>query len=241
MKKIMVLAACLALLTAGAAQAASINLGSVNSMTNDIPMLVDSSASLVDGGGPFSPVYLTDNGNTSLLQYVYCLDMDTNITGASYYGTTFNQSGVIYGSPLSNANQVGFLLSTFAPTTTAGTDKARALQGYIWSLTDTSLANSGQTWAVNPGYTGVYNWFQTMQTAMTNDYDPSTNYIDDFYWITAGRDTNNDGINDVYQPQALVALSLSPPVPIPGTVLLMGSGLAGLVGIARFRRKRSAN
>jgi len=43
---------------------------------------------------------------------------------------------------------------------------------------------------------------------------------------------NNDGISDM-----IVAVSDAAPVPIPGTVLLLGSGLVGLVG-RRIRRRQ---
>lgn len=242
MKKTLALAACLALLAAGAAQAATftatIDLSGIASVTDDIPMRIRTPYSWyseyrsVDGGGPFSPVYLTANGTTTLLQSVYCLDMDTSIGFASYPNAAVNDEGNVYGRHLANANQVAYLLERFAPVTTAGTDMARALQAAIWSLTDEDVANvPGTIWRMSP-YSSGYDEYTAILGSLSS-YDSSMDYAGHFYWITAPS-------GDPRRPyQALVALA--PPVPIPGTLMLLGSGLAGLVGVARFRRKRSAD
>jgi hypothetical protein len=242
MKKTLALAACLALLTAGAAQAATfsatVDLGGITSVTDDIAMRIQTPYSWfpeyrsVDGGGPFSPVHLTANGTTTLLRSVYCLDMDTSIGFASYPNAAVNDDGIVYGRHLTNANQIAYLLERFAPVTTAGTDMARALQAAVWSLTDTDVANvPGTIWQMSR-YSSSYDEYTAILGSLSS-YVDTTDYTSHFYWITAPS-------GDPRRPyQALVALA--PPVPIPGTVLLMGSGLAGLVGVARFRRKRSAD
>jgi len=232
MKKILVLAACLALLTAGAAQAALLQVGSSYSgSTTDtiIHMLSPTSVATNEGGGSIDVSYL----DGERLQYLYCVDIDRDVyVNNSYNTTVVNTGGNIYGSPLNNANQVAWLLTNYG---TAGqTAQAQALQAKIWEVVETGWTFNAAAYSAGDA---TLNWYNTIDSAfdaaLLADPNMGSSMVGNFYWITPGRDV---AINGLYVFQGLVA-----PTPIPGTVLLMGSGLAGLVGIARFRRKRSAN
>jgi len=221
MKKILVLAACLTLLAAGAAQGATtLNIG--GTFSHDIFMTGPGGA-VTEGGGSIETSYL----NGTMLPYLYCVDIGTTVyVPGSYAQTVVTTTGHVYGSLVNNATQVAWLLHEYG--VSGQGDNAKALQASIWSLT-------------NPGYTmnqslapaAQYSLYTTYLASIPTTFNDANNFIDDFFWITPGTlDTNGN----LVQYQALVA-----PTPIPGTVMLMASGLAGLIGIARFRRKRSAN
>jgi hypothetical protein len=215
MKKILVLAACLALLTAGAAQAATLTVGGTYSYP--IYMLDPSNNQLTEGGGSIDISYL----NGTQLNYLYCVDIGTSVyVPGTYSQTVVTTNGNVYGSQVSNAIKVAWLLHTYG--VSGQGDQAKALQASIWSLT-------------NPGYTmdPLAQQYSLYSSYLGSIPDNPNNYVSNFYWITPGTTDSN---GNLVQYQALVA-----PTPIPGTVLLMGSGLAGLVGVARFRRKRSAD
>jgi len=228
MKKIMVLAACLALLAAGAAQAATTTTNSFSvdllsppaGYTPTIYMLNNTSAFTATGGGPMV--------NSSLygqpLTYLYCLNPERYLYDKDYDYSAISDSGAIYGSALPNANKIAYLLWNYGAKATG--DEARGLQAAIWNLVDSRYTlDSAPSGALVTDYYQDFLGYVTSYSAI--------DLIDNFYWITPG-ETVADITGFAYQ--AVVA-----PTPIPGTVMLFGSGLAGLVGIARFRRKRSAD
>ena len=203
LRRVLVLAACMVFLTAGLAQAATVNIG--GSWSNL-------------GGGSFTGATL--NGNS--VPWMYCTSYGTTISGNTNYNATLNTIGEFNNTPITGAGQVAWLLTNYGSylsnpsnINTNNTIDAHALQAAIWTITE----------GFNPYTSSDPEWtlYQTLLTASSGKTAPVSN----FYWITP-----YDSAGKALQP-------LVTPTPIPAAAYLFGSGLAGLVGIARFRRKRS--
>jgi hypothetical protein len=227
MKKIPVLAACLMLLAAGAAQAALIITddfsADITRYSSGISMRYDGDDYELSGG----PMTTSTLGATALA-YLYCLNPTETIYNRSYSHTAISTDGVIYGSLLANANKIAYLLTEYGATATG--DRARALQAAIWTLVnpDWTLDRDESTRAERK----YYSQYLQSVTGYT-----ATDLVGNFYWITPGM-SEKDIAGMAYQ--AVIAPNPSP-APVPGTLMLLGSGLAGLAGIARFRRNRIAS
>jgi len=216
MKKTLALAAILALLAAGAAQAAlsTLDVGNYN-------LIAMSTGTW--GGGSFDPAKL----DGVALPYLYCVDLTlahaVSVPGS--YNATFSTAGTTAENqaltPLV-ATRIAWLLTEYA---TDSDVSEKALQASIWNQLDIGwkmldTSSQHQDYLKYVDYTAAVSGI----TSSNNDL------IDNFYWLSLTTKTTG-----------AIRQGMVTATPIPGTVLLMGSGLAGLVGIARFRRKRSAN
>ncbi|MBE0602295.1 MAG: PEP-CTERM sorting domain-containing protein [Deltaproteobacteria bacterium] len=221
MKKLQVLAACLTLLAAGAAQAAlysSLEVGPANYMT-----ITTGTSTPTYGGGSFDPAKL--DGVT--LPYIYCVDIDLDhaIDVPGSYNATYNTAGTTAENSALNslvATRIAWLLTEFATDIDVN---EKALQASIWNQ-----LNSSWSMLDSPEQNQDYLKFNEYTTAVSGINVADASLIDNFYWLSVT--TKDTGAIR----QGMVTVT-----PIPGTLMLLGSGLAGLVGIARFRRKRSAD
>jgi hypothetical protein len=210
MKKILVLATCVVLLLAGAAQADTLTLG--GTFTNNIFVLVNGVAR-TEGGGSVDVSYL----NGQKLNYTYCVDLFTTVyVPGTYSASIVTTDGKIGGSTVNNAGEVAWLLSNYGQ---AGQGDAQAaLQAAIWHVIYEGTATPVVLDTVNAGaaQTNLYNSYLAALGNNTAD-------VANFLWITPQNGTT------AYQ--GLVAS-----VPEPGTLLLLGSGLLGLA-LAGSRKK----
>ncbi len=215
------LAACLALLTVGSAQAAlTLEVGSANFMS-----INNETGEHYYGGGSFDPAKL--NGNN--LPYLYCVDLTLShaIGTPGTYFATYNTGGTTADNPGLDslvATRIAWLLTEYA--TDADVDE-RALQASIWNQ-----LNNNWTMLDEDGQGDAYDKYVLYKDALANAgiTTPNTGLIDNFYWISP-----------TVMDTGAIRQGMVTATPIPGTLMLLGSGLGGLVGIARFRRKRSAN
>jgi len=171
------------------------------------------------GAGSFQSVSL----NGEKLAYLYCVDIFTSIPpGYDYSYTQVNKLGNIYGSALNNAGQVAWLLSKYA--VAADTyDEQYALQSAIWRVVEGSLftldTGTGKTTA------NQYSLYTQYLVALGSN----TGNVSDFLWISPKYSLSG--------PYYQGMVGGGDPVPIPGAVWLLGSGLIGLVALRRRFRK----
>lgn len=212
MKKVLVLATCMVLLLAGAAQAGVLQLGDDYTSIHGIW----GSSHETWGGGSFEP----SSWNGTPLEFVYCVDALHSLSSSGYNSASATTTGVVNGSLVHNAGQVAWLLDHFG---TAGNgDEAYALQAAIWHVIYEGAGRHG---------TDKYNIDRTEHLDAVDLYDTmllalgsKTADISGYLWITPGG-------NNCEKQQGLVASIRS--VPEPGTFFLLGSGLLGLVAVGR--------
>jgi Thioester domain len=209
MRKLLVLAAGMVLLSAGLAQA--MNTFTIGSAYSYPIYMMNGSTPVTYGAGSFD----TSSLNGSSLAYLYCVDLGNTITpGQTYNNTGVTTNGFVHGSRVNNAIQVAWLLHTYG--VNGQGDAAIALQASIWHVIDPTTISLDTTKA-SLSQIGYYNSY--LGTI------PNTNipdYLNNFVWISPG----TVGNSTVYQGEVA-------PVPIPSALLLFGSALLGLVGIGR--------
>jgi hypothetical protein len=215
-KKLVLAIVFMALLPAASATADSLTLGS-----NYVSVLVsiDGGAPESKGGGPISPSYL----NGAYLSWVYCVDLFTTVNvGATYDETVATTNGVVHDSTLNNLGFVSSLLNQFAGTATTS-DQQGALQAAIWHEIFANVPGQGVDYAGSDA--ADYNRYVA---AAWNDVGAASTFV----WMTP----NSAGSGNIYGYQALVAESPAA-VPEPVSLILVGTGLAGLAAVVRRRRR----
>ncbi len=213
--KIMVLAACLLCLLPGPATADI--LGFDPSSYTHIYWKYNGVAS--DGyAGSLQPVTL----NGVELPYLYCVDLFSGITpGYDYSYTEVNTLGKIYGSPLNNAGQVAWLLGAYAATADTY-DEQYALQSAILRVV------TGSSFTLDTGAGKTTANQNSLYTQYLGALGSNTGNVSDFLWISP-----KYSLTGGYY----LGMVSGNPVPIPGAVWLLGSGLLGLVAIRRRMKK----
>lgn len=205
----------------GFAQADTFQAGS--SFTYPIYVTVNGS-NYTEGGGSLDISYL----NGEALDYVYCLDLFTTINVPyTYNNTVVNHSGIIYGNPVNNADEVAWLLDHYG--TNGQGDTALALQAALWKVVGEGIYSFDINRSLSTA--NQINLYDTYLTALTGN----SGDVGKFYWITPGKYDSNGRL---IQYQGLVAPS---PVPGPPAILCLASGLLGLWTVRRRSEKLFPN
>jgi len=216
MKKILVLATCVVLLLAGAAQADQLTIGAHYTKI----AFVENNINVLLGGGSFDIA----NWNGTPLNFIYCVDLYHYISLNTMYGTaTGTATGFINGSRINNAGQVAWLLDHYG---TGGNGVgAYALQAAIWHVIYDSPEHAYGIRSISGNELAV-----AAYNAMLADLDSQTDKtgnIFSYLWITPSASNNVQG-----------QVASIHPVPEPGTMVLLGTGLVGLAGWGRKRFRK---
>ena len=208
--------------SAGNVYATSLSVG--QSDTDGIKSLVNGKAA-IEYGGSLNNSYL----DGKQLDYLYCVDLFTVVwSNQTYDYTTVNDSAIIHGAPLRNADHVAYLVSTYGLSGAGGGIQGQALQAAIWhevNATGVYDLNS-KAYGKNSEIVKLYNKFVTEAEAVN-----TIGNISDLLWINPAKEAGKDD----YQGLVTVA-----PVPEPGTMMLLGFGMLGLAIYGKRRSHKEA-
>ena len=179
------------------------------------------------GAGTASAVPMTSATFTMLDSTGGAVGVDTTVTGDIGGGTW----GVASTTTFFGANWTAHSGTTFGP----GTYSIDTIEGGVYTGI---VVGAGQV-----GGHILFNWGATANIDVVNVWD----VVGDVYTSTdgiAGNPANPDGIRgygmiDGAFPNFNANFDFTAPVPVPAAVWLFGSGLVGLVGVARRRRKQA--
>ena len=149
--------------------------------------------------------------NGRVLPYVYCVDMERDITlGGTYPYVNLTHDGTIHGEAINNGDQVAWLLQAYGLSATTH-DQMAALQCAIWKVISGDKFSLGDE---NPDeLVALYNGYLA---SIPGTID--SNLVSRFTWISAVSSNGQE------QYQGLITTS----VPEPSSLFLLAIGLAGV-------------
>lgn len=178
-------------------------------------------------------IYFTLNNASSSSYYSFCVDNSRTIYQGTPYYAVF--------SPLTDSNtgllEAAYLMNTYAPSETGRsnvpgiTDITRqgvALQWAIWMVTGQDQVAGVQALFNNPNFADIKiaaDQLKLQADTASNLAQNSNSYTQVQIWDSEADYTAGD---TAHQQQTLLA-----PVPLPGTLWFMESGLMGLWGVRR--------
>lgn len=167
----------------------------------------------------------------------------TGVWSGTYTFAMFSPNGGAVGTPTSNSWTWDFDAGTVSITNTA------TFYASVWTAHDVTFSDNGSSYGPSGGAGSVnmlFDWSVNSDIPVTSDWDvaASGNAISDTAAVTVNSATITAGSPAFpgFHPTFSGSLHKDSgggpsPVPVPAAVWLMGSGLVGLVGVGRRRRK----
>jgi hypothetical protein len=223
MKKIFILSLCFLAFASGVSYATTVdyyvggNYNNIYGYTNG--------ASSVEGGGSVNISYL----NGVAVPFDYCVDLFTVVYVPSDYNKSAltNNALIDGGILLKNAGEVAWLLDNFAIESKNNTNMQIALQAAIWEVVNGY--NGYHLDTEHYSGTEIDSDYNQMIISQGTAFGSSTNDITNYDWITP-----MNGNGTFYQAQVTAA-----PVPEPGTMMLLGLGMASLAIYGKRRANKA--
>lgn len=159
----------------------------------------------------------------------------TGVWSGTYIFTMYSTGGTALGN-----SGVGQAWSWNFDAGTISLSNTTAFFGNVWTAHDVTFADTGTSYgpAGGPGAVNMlFDYQASVDIPVTSDWDVTATGNTATVAVNSAVITAGSPVFPNFQPFFTGTLTQAQVIPVPAAVWLMGSGLVGLVGVARRRRK----